>query len=61
LINLSIFYLQAKPDPKKSVAMALEALELLQDFKQIPSLNNYAEIAHQVLEANGVSDNCLPQ
>ncbi|MEO0352402.1 MAG: hypothetical protein AAF282_20365, partial [Cyanobacteria bacterium P01_A01_bin.15] len=62
LINLSIFYLQSKPDSQKSVAMALEALGCLQDFQKIPSLNNYAKIAYQVLEANGVDQagNPLP-
>ncbi|MEM6252014.1 MAG: tetratricopeptide repeat protein, partial [Cyanobacteria bacterium P01_D01_bin.156] len=60
LINLSIFYLQSKPDPEKSVAMALEALDCLQDFTQIPSLNDYAKIAHQVLAANGVDATGTP-
>ncbi|MEO0396187.1 MAG: tetratricopeptide repeat protein, partial [Cyanobacteria bacterium P01_A01_bin.137] len=60
LINLSIFYLQAKPDSQKSVAMALDALHCLKDFQQIPNLNNYSKIAHQVLEANGVDENGTP-
>ncbi|MFG6103082.1 tetratricopeptide repeat protein [Leptothoe sp. EHU-05/26/07-4] len=60
LINLSIFYLQSKPDSQKSVALALEALNCLQDFQQIPSLNNYAQIAYQVLEANDVDKTGKP-
>ena len=58
LINLSIFYLQAQPNQERSIAFAVEALELLHDFQDVPSLMNYAATALQVLEANGVE---LPQ
>jgi hypothetical protein len=54
LMNLSIFYLQVVPDQEKSIAMATEAIELLQDFQGVPYLERYAAMAMQVLEANGV-------
>jgi hypothetical protein len=54
LINLSIFYLQAMPDQEKSIDMATEALEILQDFAGVPYLERYAATAIQVLQANGV-------
>lgn len=53
-INLSIFYVEAIPDQEKSIAMATEALELLQGFQSVPYLERYAVTARQVLEANGV-------
>jgi tetratricopeptide (TPR) repeat protein len=54
LINLSIFYLQAVPDQEKSIAMALEVLEIFQGFQNVPIVGRYAAAAIQVLEANGV-------
>ncbi|NEQ33858.1 MAG: tetratricopeptide repeat protein, partial [Leptolyngbya sp. SIO4C5] len=54
LINLSIFYLQAKPDKEKSVSLAVEVLEIFQDFQQIHMMQRYAATALQVLQANGV-------
>jgi hypothetical protein len=38
LINLSIFYLQATPNQEKSIGMATEALEILQNFADVPYL-----------------------
>jgi tetratricopeptide (TPR) repeat protein len=54
LLGLSIFYLQAVPDPEKSIAMAMEVLEIFQDFQAVPTVEGYAATARQVLEANGV-------
>ncbi|MDJ0706047.1 MAG: tetratricopeptide repeat protein [Leptolyngbyaceae cyanobacterium MO_188.B28] len=54
LNNLAIFYLQAMPNKEKSVGMATEALEILQAFQQVLSLQGYIQTASQVLEANGV-------
>ncbi|PSB23910.1 hypothetical protein C7B82_29470 [Stenomitos frigidus ULC18] len=54
LINLSIFYLQATPDQARSIALATEALEITQQFPQVPMVQRYAETALQVLQANGV-------
>ena len=41
LINLSIFYLQAKPERDHSIALATEALECLQDFQDVPAFERY--------------------
>jgi hypothetical protein len=55
VINLSIFYLQSLPDQEKSIALAVEAVELLLPvYEQIPYLENYLKTALQVLQANGV-------
>ena len=54
LLNLSIFYLQAVPNPEKSIAMAMEVLEIFQDFQAVPTVERYVAKARQVLEANGV-------
>ncbi|MBF0378788.1 MAG: tetratricopeptide repeat protein, partial [Desulfamplus sp.] len=55
IINLSIFYLQAVPDKEKSIALAMEATELLLTvYEQIPYLENYLKTAIQILQANGV-------
>jgi len=70
LINLSIFYLQAKPKKSllsqifrfgsktknkdtnaKSLALAQEALEIIKQFPESPSVQQYAETARAVLQA----------
>ena len=51
LINLSIFYLQVKPDPEKSLALAQEVLEIAQQFPDLPSVQQYTEKARAVLQA----------
>jgi tetratricopeptide (TPR) repeat protein len=55
LINLSIFYWQAMPDPEKSVALAMEVIEIFQDFQHVSIVQRYAMTARQVLEANGIN------
>jgi tetratricopeptide (TPR) repeat protein len=58
VINLSIFYLQSVPDKEKSVSLAMEAVKILLPFyEQVPYLENYLNIAFQVLQANGVDLN----
>jgi tetratricopeptide (TPR) repeat protein len=56
LTNFSIFYLKAIPSRENSVAMAMEVLEIYQEFQGIPRLEQYAATAIQVLRANGVDD-----
>jgi tetratricopeptide (TPR) repeat protein len=56
LLNLSIFYFQSNPNKARSVEMATEAIEILQDFQHIPQCQRYTEMAFQVLQANGVED-----
>jgi hypothetical protein len=56
LINLSIFYLQARPDREQSIALAREVLEIAQDFQHVPRVMRYAATAVQVLQANGGED-----
>ncbi|MEM1308295.1 MAG: tetratricopeptide repeat protein [Cyanobacteria bacterium P01_H01_bin.153] len=55
LINLSLFYIDTVPDQKKSIALAKGVLELAQDCQGIPSVENYADAALQVLQSNGVN------
>ena len=52
LVNLSIFYLQAKPDKAKSVALANEAIEIANDFPNVPFVQAQANKAKQVLQAH---------
>jgi hypothetical protein len=53
LLNLSIYYLQAVPDKDKSVAYAQEVRDILQSLiKQAPHLQNYLDMAEQLLEDN---------
>ncbi|NJO76516.1 MAG: hypothetical protein HC833_23890 [Leptolyngbyaceae cyanobacterium RM1_406_9] len=59
LINLSIFYLQDIPDKEQSIALATEVLEIAQQFPQVPMVQRYAEIAIQVLQANGAEVDTL--
>jgi hypothetical protein len=54
LINLSIFYLQAQPNQEQSIALAMEAIEIIQQFPEVPRVQQYAGTAIQVLQANGV-------
>jgi hypothetical protein len=54
LINLSIFYLQAQPDKEKSIALAMEVIEIALQFPEVPMVQQYAGTAIQVLQANGV-------
>jgi hypothetical protein len=56
LINLSIFYLQARPDREQSIALAREVLEIAQDFQYVPRVMQDAAKAVQVLQANGGED-----
>ena len=49
LINLSIFYLQAQPET--SITLAEEALEIIKQFPESPSVQQYAETARAVLQA----------
>ena len=55
LVNLSIFYLQANPNKARSVEMATEAINILQNFQHIPQCQQYTEVAFQVLKENGVA------
>jgi tetratricopeptide (TPR) repeat protein len=48
LINLSIFYSQV--EPKTSMTLAEEALEIIKQFPESPSVQQYAETARQILE-----------
>jgi len=52
-LNLSIFYLQGQPDRARSIALAKETLAIAEQFPQLPTVQKYAAIANQVLEANG--------
>jgi tetratricopeptide (TPR) repeat protein len=49
LINLSIFYKQVEPET--SITLAEEALEIIQQFPESPSIQQYAEAARAVLQA----------
>ena len=51
LINLSIFYLQAQPDFEKALVLAQEVIAIAQQFPDLPSVQQYAEAAHAVLQA----------
>jgi len=53
LINLSIFYLQDQPAPEKSLALAQEVIEIAQQFPDLPSVQQYAETARQILKNLG--------
>ena len=48
LFNLSIFYKQAQPE--KSLVLAQEVLEIAQQFPDLPSVQQYAETARQILK-----------
>ena len=53
LINLSIFHLQAVPDKTKSMAYAQEAQDILIPLcKRAPHLQDYLDMAEEVLEDN---------
>ncbi len=53
LLSLSLFYLQDVPDKAKSVAYAQEVRDILQSLiKQAPHLQNYLDMAEQLLEDN---------
>jgi tetratricopeptide (TPR) repeat protein len=54
LINFSIFYFRANSDRERSLSLAVEVLEIAQQFPQVPAVQSYAEKAIRVLEANGV-------
>ena len=49
LLSLSIFYLQVEPET--SMTFAEEALEIIQQFPESPSVQQYAETARAVLQA----------
>ena len=49
LINLSIFYSQSQPET--SITFAEEVIEIAQQFPDLPSVQQYAEAARQVLQA----------
>ncbi|MEB3190033.1 MAG: tetratricopeptide repeat protein [Snowella sp.] len=51
LLCLSIFYFQAQPDFEKSLVLAQEVIEIAQQFPDLPSVQQYAETARQVLQA----------
>lgn len=59
LINLSIFYLQAIPERDRSITLARESLEILQDFQDVPYLERYRETALWVLQSNKVDLDAL--
>jgi hypothetical protein len=53
LVSMSVFYLSAVPDKKKSSALAEEAVKILRPFgENVPDLEPYMEIAEQVLQVN---------
>jgi tetratricopeptide (TPR) repeat protein len=49
LLSLSIFY--SEDQPETSIALVEEALEIIQQFPESPSVQQYAEIARVVLQA----------
>jgi tetratricopeptide (TPR) repeat protein len=49
LLSLSIFYLQVEPET--SIALVEEALEIIKQFPESPSVHQYAENARAVLQA----------
>jgi tetratricopeptide (TPR) repeat protein len=49
LLSLSIFY--SEDQPETSIALVEEALEIIQQFPESPSVQQYAEIARAVLQA----------
>jgi tetratricopeptide (TPR) repeat protein len=49
LINLSLFYEQDQPET--SITLAQEALEIIKQFPESPSVQQYAETARAVLQA----------
>ncbi|MEZ4883665.1 MAG: hypothetical protein R3E32_02920 [Chitinophagales bacterium] len=51
MVNLSVFYLQSKPDRKASVELAKEVVLIALQFQQIPIVMQYAGTAVQVLQA----------
>jgi tetratricopeptide (TPR) repeat protein len=53
LLNLSIFYLESKPDKDRSLTLAKEVLEIAQQFPQVPTVQGYAEQAVKVIKSNG--------
>ena len=48
LINLSIFYLQIEPET--SITLVQEVLEIAQQFPDLPSVQQYAKTARQILK-----------
>lgn len=54
LLNMSILYLDLKPDKERSLTLAKEVLEIAQQFPQVPTVQDYAETAIEVIKANGV-------
>ena len=54
VINLSIFYLQSLPDEEKSIAFAVETIEIAQKFPDHFMVQQWANTAQRVLQANGV-------
>jgi tetratricopeptide (TPR) repeat protein len=61
LLNLSIFYLRANPNKVRSVEMATEAIEILQNFQHIPQCQRDTKMAFQVLQANGTDKGEISQ
>ena len=53
LINLSIFYLRV--EPKTSITLAQEVLEIVQQFPDLPSVQKDAKQARQVLKILGAN------
>jgi len=53
LLNLSIFYKQAKPE--KSLALAQEVLEIAQEFPDLPSVQKNVEKARRILKNLGAN------
>jgi tetratricopeptide (TPR) repeat protein len=58
-INLSIFYLQDIPDKEKSIALAMETLEIANHFPEHYRVQHYAKQAVQVLQAHGLDTDKL--
>ncbi len=54
LNNLSIYYLQAVPDSKKSIALAIESLEIAKQFPEHFLMQQIVQKAILVLKANGI-------
>ena len=53
-INLSIFYLDSVPEKEKSIALAMETIEIAQKFPEHYRVQQYAITALRVLKDNGV-------
>jgi hypothetical protein len=61
LLKLSIFYLWDSPNRARSVNVAKEAIEILQNFQHVPQCQRYTEAAFQILQANGVDKKGISQ